>query len=64
MNITKKMTILLLLSLTSFSFATSKTIIFQQGLDGYNGCSDNELRSHAQNYEDGPVDSVMEISEL
>ncbi|MBN1309277.1 MAG: hypothetical protein JXA18_15240 [Chitinispirillaceae bacterium] len=39
--------------------AETKTVIFQQGLDGYDGCTDKELRDPAKNYGSGPKETEL-----
>jgi hypothetical protein len=64
MNIVKSFATLLVAGGAALSIAAPKTIILQQGLDGFTGCTDNELRSPAQNYGNGPVEKTMKVSEL
>ena len=44
-------------------FAEMTTTVFQQGLDGYEGCTDQELRDPDRNYGSGPEDVILEVSE-
>jgi hypothetical protein len=55
---------LLLAGAIASCFAAPVTVIFQQGSNGYAGCADKELRSPAQNYGQGPTDTIAQISEF
>ena len=55
--------ILVTIVFTTLAAAETTTVIFQQGLNGYNGCEDNELRSQKQHYDEGPAENVIKISE-
>ena len=50
-------------ALVSFSSAGTITVILQQGLDGYSGCTDRELRNPEKNYGIGPRENVLAVSE-
>ena len=52
-----------LVALTSSSFAQSQTVTFQQGLNGYSGCADKELRDPDRNYGSGPKEDILLINE-
>lgn len=43
--------------------AQSETVVLQQGLDGYTGCEDQELRDPARNYFGGPDEEILVLSE-
>ena len=43
--------------------AQTKTVVLQQGLNGYTGCQDKELRNPAKSYFRGPEDRVLVLSE-
>ena len=43
--------------------AETKTVILQQGLDGYSGCEDKELRDPDRNYFRGPKEEELLINE-
>lgn len=55
--------ILFLLASFAISHAESETVVFQQGLDGYTGCEDQELRDPSRNYRNGPDEEELLISE-
>jgi hypothetical protein len=63
MNSKKSFMMLLLAALAASSFAQSQTITLQQGLNGYNGCTDRELRDPETNYGSGPKEDMLLISE-
>lgn len=44
--------------------AQTRTVILQQGLDGYTGCEDKELRDPKRNYFSGPEEDILVLSEL
>jgi hypothetical protein len=54
---------LMVLALTVFAFAETKTVILQQGLDGYTGCEDKELRDPDRNYGRGPKEEELLVNE-
>jgi hypothetical protein len=57
---TKKFILALLsLSLMSLAHAETKTVVFQQGLNEYSGCTDKELRDPAKNYGNGPNETIL-----
>jgi hypothetical protein len=43
--------------------AQSQTIALQQGINGYQGCTDRELRNPETNYFAGPKDDSLLVSE-
>jgi len=43
--------------------AQSKTVTLQQGLDGYSGCEDKELRNTEKNFGSGPKETNLLINE-
>ena len=43
--------------------AQTQTVILQQGVDGYTGCEDKELRDPQRNYFNGPDEQVLVLSE-
>jgi uncharacterized membrane protein len=49
--------------LASFSFAETKTVVLQQGLDEYTGSADQELRDPKANYGQGPKEELLVLSE-
>jgi hypothetical protein len=53
----------ILTALTALALAETKTVILQQGLDGYNGCEDKELRDPDRNYGRGPKEEELLINE-
>lgn len=53
----------LMLSGSGFSEVETKDVIFQQGLDGYTGTTDAELRNPLQHYENGPDTNILKLSE-
>ena len=44
--------------------AQTQTIVLQQGLNGYTGCDDKELRDPRRNYFSGPDEEILVLSEL
>jgi hypothetical protein len=54
---------LFLLSCFALSHAESKTVVFQQGVDDYTGCEDQELRDPSKNYRNGPNEDKLLINE-
>ena len=56
-------TSLMLAALVASGFAQTKTITLQQGLNGYSGCTDKELRDPETNYGKGPKEDSLLISE-
>ena len=54
---------LMLATLLTSVMAQIKTITFQQGLNGYTGCADKELRNPETNYGKGPKEDSLLISE-
>lgn len=57
--------IVLLLATIPFStFAETGTISLQQGLEGYSGCEDQELRNTEGNFGQGPDEGILVVSEL
>lgn len=45
------------------AFGQPTTVVLQQGLNGYTGCEDKELRDPATNYGRGPTGTVLVVSE-
>jgi hypothetical protein len=39
------------------------TVVLQQGLNGYTGCEDKELRDPSRNYGNGPNQNILLINE-
>jgi hypothetical protein len=54
---------LMIPAIVALAYAQSKTVTFQQGLDGYGGCVDKELRNPEKNYGKGPTESSLLINE-
>jgi hypothetical protein len=54
---------LILAALAASPAAQPQTVTFQQGLNGYGGCTDRELRDPETNYGDGPKEDALLISE-
>jgi hypothetical protein len=54
---------LMLAALAISSLAQSHTVTFQQGLNGYGGCTDRELRDPETNYGGGPKEEMLLVSE-
>jgi len=54
---------LFLLACFAVIHAESKTVVFQQGVDEYAGCEDQELRDPETNYRNGPDEKFLLISE-
>jgi hypothetical protein len=54
---------LIALAMAAAVFAQTKTSTLQQGLDGYGGCVDRELRNPETNYFSGPKDDSLLVSE-
>ncbi len=63
MGTIKNLIAIILLPIVSIAAAETITVVLQQGLNGYKGCEDKELRDPIQNYGEGPVDEIMKISE-
>ena len=55
---------LMLAGLVAGAFTQTKTITLQQGLDGYSGCTDKELRDPARNYGKGPTETTLLVNDL
>jgi hypothetical protein len=54
---------LMVAAMAASSFAQSQTVILQQGLNGYSGCTNQELRNPEINYGNGPKQDILLISE-
>ena len=54
---------LLMTVIVSLTYAETETVVLQQGLDEYTGCTDQELRDPETNYGRGPSREVLVISE-
>jgi hypothetical protein len=50
--------------LASVLLAQPQTLVMQNGLTGYSGCVDKELRDPSRNYSGGPKDTILEVSEI
>lgn len=44
--------------------AATRSVTFQQGLNGYTSMQDAELRDPSRNWFGGPVDTLLEVSEF
>ena len=44
--------------------AQTDTLVLQQGLDGYTGCQDNEIRDESKNRFKPQVDHLFMVSEF
>ena len=63
MKISALFAVLLLMVAISLTFAETKTVVLQQGLNDYSGCTDQELRDPETNYGRGPNEQLLAISE-
>ena len=41
------------------AFGQPTTVVLQQGLNGYTGCEDKELRDPSKNYGSGPKETIL-----
>ncbi len=55
--------VLILSGIGSIAAAQPTKITLQQGLNGYNGCTDKELRDPDRNYGRGPREEVLVVNE-
>ena len=63
MSITKNFFAVIMVFLASATWAEEKTVVLQQGLDGYNGCIDAELRNPNKGVVgNGPQEEILAIS--
>ena len=44
------------------AFGQPTTVVLQQGLNGYTGCEDKELRDPSKNYGSGPKETTLVLS--
>ena len=44
------------------AFGQQTTVVLQQGLNGYTGCEDKELRNPAKNYGNGPKENLLVLN--
>jgi len=54
---------LLIMALMTLASAETKAVVLQQGLEGYTGCEDKELRDPDRNYGRGPKEEELLINE-
>ena len=55
--------VLVIMVMVTISFAESKTVVLQQGLNEYTGCVDQELRDPKANFGQGPKEQLLVLSE-
>lgn len=48
--------------MATVAFSQPTTVVFQQGLNGYTGCEDKELRDPSVNYGSGPTGNALVVS--
>ena len=48
--------------LAAVAFGQPATVVLQQGLNGYDGCEDKELRDPSKNYGNGPKENTLVLN--
>ena len=64
MNLKLSLTTLISAGLVTIAWAQPTTLVLQEGLNGYAGCTDKELRDPGKDtYKNGPSEATLKISE-